>query len=325
MPDYSRDYSISHDTDAKSCSIRFRCFDTPNSVTVYGCGNDEDAESALLEVRRKCLELHLLWSFSLVGSEISRINDRGRRIEVGFDTAALIGAMKDFHEREPMFDFTIGPLSYLWKRASRLPSEREVEQALKHVGASKVRLEGPFLDAGGADVRFAVVKEDELLQIDIGGAAKGYAADYIANHIRSCGFGSANIDLGGNLYMLGTHPTGRPWRVSIRVPEGLPVSKTVVEVVDKSVVTSGRYERFVEIGGKRYQHIVDPMTGWPSESDIVSATVVSDSSILADMLATTALLVGSKGLDALCDRHRTCDFIAITADGAVLRPRLASS
>ena len=84
MPDYSRDYSISHDTDAKSCTIRFRCFDTPNSVTVYGFGNDEDAESALLDVRRKCLELHLLWSFSLVGSEISRINNRGRRIEVGF-------------------------------------------------------------------------------------------------------------------------------------------------------------------------------------------------------------------------------------------------
>lgn len=324
MSDYSRDYSVSHDADAKSCTIRFRCFDTPNAVTVYDYGNDEEAESALLEVRRKCLELHSLWSFSLEGSEISRINERSPRTEVGFDTVALIGAMKCFHEREPLFDFTIGPLSYLWKHTTCLPSENDVEQALNHIGADKVRIEGPFQDAEGC-ARFAVVKEDELLQIDVGGAAKGYAADLIANHVRSCGFGSANIDLGGNLYMIGSHPTGRPWRVSVRVPEGLPVGKTVVEVVDRSVVTSGRYERFVEIEGKRYQHIVDPTTGWPSESDIVSATVVSDSSLLADMLATTALLVGSNGLEALCERHPSCDFIAITADGAVLRPRFASS
>ena len=85
-------------------------------------------------------------------------------------------------------------------------------------------------------------------------------------------------------------------------------------------MTSGSYERFVEIEGKRYQHLIDPNTGWPSESDIISATVIAGSSLQADMLATTACLAGSTGLEALANRHPDCSFIAILADGTVLRP-----
>ena len=93
----------------------------------------------------------------------------------------------------------------------------------------------------------------------------------------------------------------------------------MVNISNKSAVTSGSYERFVDIEGKRYQHIIDPRTGWPSESDIVSATVIADSSLQADMLATTTCLAGSEGFFELALRHPDCDFIAILVDGTVLR------
>lgn len=309
MADYSKDFQIAHDDARNACSIRFRCFDTPNVVTVFaGAGDGADAEDVLLQARRMCLEFHRLWSFTLPGSDIARVNEPVGRVRVDVRTALLLAAMKAFSEVEPAFDFTVGPVSYAWKHAVGVPSDDELQQALAHVGVEKVSVEGD-----------AVVKEDPLAQVDVGGAAKGFVADALAAHLRASGVESATIDLGGNLHMLGSHPSGRAWRVSVRVPEGMDVKAPVVEVRDASVVTSGSYERFVEIDGRRYQHIVDAATGWPSDSDVVSATVVSPSSLEADMLATTALLVGSHGFEPLKARHPEAAFLAITARGDVLR------
>ena len=309
MPDYSRDYSLAYDERAVMCTIRFRCFDTPNAVSVYvGERSGEEVEDALVDVRRACLELHRLWSFSLAGSDIERMNRDVRRVQVDARTAELVQAMKDFHGVEPSFDFTIGPVSFLWKHAEALPTDEQLADALAHVGATKVRVDGDY-----------VVKGDPLTKVDVGGAAKGFAADVVAKKLRKAGFTCADVDLGGNLYMLGQHPAGRDWRVSVRIPEGIAAEPVILEVRDKSVVTSGSYERYVELGGKRYQHIVDARTGLPCESDIVSATVVAESSLHADLLATTTCLLGSRGFDELAARHPDCQFVAIVSDGRVLR------
>ena len=308
MADYSKDFHIAYDDDLRACTIRFRCFDTPNSVTVFGDVDEGiDVEDVLIGARRSCLEFHRLWSFTSPESDIARINASMETVHVDSQTAALLSAMKAFHEVESSFDFTVGPVSFVWKHAEAVPSADELQSALAHVGADKVLIEG--------DV---VTKADPFVQVDVGGAAKGFVADSIAAELRASGVKSADIDLGGNLYMVGSHPAGRPWRVSVRVPEGISAKVPVLEVRDQSVVTSGSYERFAEIDGVRYQHIVDAATGLPSESDIVSATVVSASSLQADMLATTALLVGTKGLDALKSRHPEADFIAITDTGEVV-------
>lgn len=308
MADFSKDFRIAYDDARDACTIRFRCFDTPNSVTVFGgVGKGADVEGVLLEVRRMCLEFHRLWSFSLSASDIARINEPRERAQVDMRTALLISSMKLFHETEPAFDFTVGPVSYVWKHAECVPSEAQMEEALSHVGAEKVSVAGDVIE-----------KSDPLVQVDIGGAAKGFVADSVAAYLRSAGVASADIDLGGNLFMVGEHPAGRPWRVSVRVPEGVSAKPPIVEVRNQSVVTSGSYERFVEIDGKRYQHIVDARTGRPSDSDIVSATVACASSLQADMLATSTLLAGSKGFVALKSRHPEARFIAITADGAIL-------
>ena len=271
MADYVGDFSISYDDAAGSCTIRFRCFDTPNSVSVYGCvAPDYQTEDLLLSIRRRCLWFHRCWSFSLSGSDVARINAARDRVEVDDCTAQLLQAMKRFHDAEPAFDFTIGPVSYLWKHATAVPGADEVHAALEHVGANKVRIEGNI-----------VVKDDPFVQVDVGGAAKGFAADAIVAMLREAGVASADVDLGGNLFMMGSHPSGRPWRVSVRDPrgEGPSASACVLEVTDRAVVTSGSYERFVEVDGVRYQHIVDARTGWPSTSRVVSAPVVAESAL----------------------------------------------
>lgn len=301
MADFSKDCQISYDGLDGLCTIRFRCFDTPNSVTVYGVTSEDlDAENLLRSIHRECLEFHRLWSFSMRGSDIWRINESVERVVIDSRTGALLSGMKRFYENEPAFDFTVGSVSFLWKHAASVPSDGEIEHALSHVGVDKVFIEDNM-----------VVKADPLVRVDVGGAAKGYVADFIAARLRKAGIECAAIDLGGNLYMLGNHPSGRPWRIAVRVPEGLDVARPVVEAQDASVVTSGSYERFIEIDGRRYQHIVDALTGRPSESNLVSVTVVSSSSFQADMLATTALLTGSQGLKALEARHPAASFIPI--------------
>ena len=309
MADYSRDFRIAYSEEHDSCSIGFRCFDTPNVVTVYGVAAACcDVEELLLAVRAECLDLHRLWSFTMEGSDIWRINQPCECVEVDARTASILLAMKEFHEIEPAFDFTVGPVSYLWKHAKRLPSDEEIKAALEHVGVDRVSVDGN-----------AIAKADPLVQVDVGGAAKGFAADAIAARLRRAGVVSADIDLGGNLFMVGGHPSGRPWRVAIRIPEGVGAEKPVLGVWDRSVVTSGSYERFVEIGGERFQHIVDSSTGRPSTSDLVSATVVADCSLMADMLATTALLTGSAGLANLAKRHPSYSIVAITDQGMILQ------
>lgn len=309
MADYSNDYQVTYDDDAGACTLRFRCFDTPNSVTAYGCAQPDYAlERLLLEVRQMCLDYHFLWSFSLPESDVSRINGRRRRIAVDPRTVRIVEAMKCFHGREPLFDFTIGSVSFIWKHATHVPADGELADALSHVGADLVSVgEGE------------VVKADPLVQIDVGGAAKGFVADEVARSLRDGGVESADVDLGGNLYMVGSHPSGRDWRVAVRVPRGLQAERVVVQVRDKSVVTSGSYERFVEIDGVRYPHVIDARTGRPTQSDIVSATVISSSSLEADLLATTALLAGSSGFAEIAARHPECGFIAMLEDGKVVK------
>lgn len=297
MADYSDNCQIACNESHGTCTVSFHCFDTFNTVTVFkDAAAGVDIEPLLREVHRECLQLHRLWSFSLEGSDVARINAASGRCEVDFRTAMLLSAMKAFHEREPLFDFTIGPVSYVWKHAEQVPSDEELSAALEHVGAEKVRVEGD-----------AVAKADPLAQVDVGGAAKGFAADAVAARLRLAGVRSAKIDLGGNLHMVGSHPSGRPWRVAVRLPEGCDAERPVIEVRDKAIVTSGSYERFAEIDGVRYHHIIDAVTGRPSESGIVSATVVAASALQADMLATTALLVGAEGIAALQARHPEAD------------------
>ena len=145
------------------------------------------------------------------------------------------------------------------------------------------------------------------MQIDLGGIAKGYIADQVAALVRGRCSG-AMLNFGGNVYAVGTKPDGSAYRVGVQDPDE-PNSSTptgvmsvtnssspigVVSVIDRSVVTSGIYERGFTIDGVRYHHILSPWTGLPSDSDLASATIIAESSMDADALATACIVLGSE-------------------------------
>lgn len=289
-------------SDAKAVS--FTCFNTENTITVYGHARADDA---LRKARELCRRLHFLWSFTDQRSDIARLNEDAAAVTVDRLTAELVQKMRAFHAREPLFDFTIGQASYLWKQASNVPSNARIAAAMLHAGAEKVHV-------AGTEVR----KDDPLLQVDVGAAAKGFAADMVADILRACGIGCADIDLGGNLRFIGQHPDGRPWLLEVDVPTELGLSHVFFEAADCSVSTSSCFLRSRTIGGESYHHIIDPRDGRPLRSDIATATVVSESSAYADMLSTVAVLAGSAGFPALCERHEDAGIVALTHGGEVL-------
>jgi thiamine biosynthesis lipoprotein len=150
------------------------------------------------------------------------------------------------------------------------------------------------------------------MEIDLGGVVKEYAADALAQRIGLAGIDSGVVNLGGDIFCVGTNPEGLPWRIGIKNPDG-PGAIAQVGIASAGLATSGGYERYFEIGGKRVSHLLNPTTGMPVES-LASVSVIADQSVVAGSIATIALLKGqADGLDWL--RALACDFLAIDASG----------
>ena len=193
------------------------------------------------------------------------------------------------------FDPTIGPLVDLWDIGgdnSQVPSQEAIERAIALVDWCLVEL-----DADASTVFLPKVG----MALDLGGIAKGFAADQLVLMAREAGVQRALFDLGGNIYAFGTKEDGTPWRVGVKNPKSPAGDPALaVAVKDSSIVTSGMYERFFEQEGIRYHHILNPATGFPVWNDVQSVTIVSESSLLADALSTSVFILGrEKGLQLL--------------------------
>ena len=193
------------------------------------------------------------------------------------------------------FDPTIGPLVNLWDIGgdnSQVPSQQAIDHARSLVEWRLVEIDSQ---------RGTVYLPKQGMALDLGGIAKGYAADELVAIAQEAGIQQALFDLGGNIYAFGTKADGTPWRVGVKDPAqpgGSPALALAVQ--DRSVVTSGMYERFFEQEGIRYHHILYPATGYPVWNDIQSVTIVSKSSLLADALSTSVFVLGrEKGLALL--------------------------
>jgi thiamine biosynthesis lipoprotein ApbE len=130
------------------------------------------------------------------------------------------------------------------------------------------------------------------MEIDLGAIAKGYAVDRAVNALRTAGVASCLINAGGQIYCLGTN-AGQPWRVAVADPRGKDIKK-YFDLTDKSIATSGDYEQYFMVGEKRFSHIMDPKTGYPSDSGVISATVIADDGLTADFLSTSLLVMGKR-------------------------------
>ena len=253
-----------------------------------------------------------LLSRTIEGSDVWRINHaEGKPVEVDSVTAEVIRTSLEISGiSEGAFDITIAPASVLWDFKAdppRLPSAKELDAAAQRINWRLIELDGNTvcLPAG--------------MMIDLGAIAKGYIADAVSAYLRERGVESAILSFGGNIICIGTKPDGSPWKVGIQdIDRPSGEAMLVLECAGGSVVTSGIYERGFDFEGVRYHHLLDPATGWPAWNDLASVTVLTDSSMYADALATAAFVLGEeKGL-RLIEALKDTEAILIRKDRTVI-------
>ncbi len=258
----------------------------------------ENAGQALAAAEAETQRLEGLLSRFLPGSDIGRVNASAGICseKVSGETFEVLSRALEISKAcGGSFDVTVAPLVDLWRNAygtSTPPGRSAIDRVLPLVDYESLLLD--------ADDQTAMLKY--LGQsVDLGGVGKGYAADKVAEVMREYGIISAFTNFGGNVVALGGKPDGSPWRIGIQHPRHQDILIGVVMVTDSSVVTSGDYQRFFTgPDGKRYHHIVDPATGYPSESGLVSVTVIAGRSLDADALSTAVFVAGlERGMEIL--------------------------
>ena len=239
------------------------------------------------EAMAECQKYNDLLSKTVPGSDVWRVNHAdGATVTVSEKTMEILKTAQEVSEASSgAFNIAVGPAVALWhftNGTAVLPGEDELAAAIARADCTRIRLEGN------------TVTVPPELQIDLGGIAKGYIADQIADYLRERGVKNAMLNFGGNVVTVGSKPDGTPWKVGLQNPLGKRSKDfwAFVESQDSTVVTSGIYERGFELNGKWYHHILDPQTGWPVQNDMLTVTACAKSSLLADALTTAMFVMG---------------------------------
>ncbi len=272
---------------------------------VYG----DNAENVAEQILNRMHGIEDNLSINVKTSSISKLNSSGTSIHSEEIINILETAKKFSDISNGAFDVTIGPLVKEWgvfTENPRIPAKQRIAELLKLVDYKSIVI--------NKEEKTAKLTKDGQL-IDLGGIAKGYAADEAVNICLQNGVKSAYINLGGNVSVVGTKPDGSPWRIGLQNPRGLEGEYIgILNIVNKTVVTSGDYERYFIKGGVRYHHIIDPKTGYPSKSDLISSTIVTDKSIEADALSTATFVLGLERSKKLLRSLKGVEAVFVTKD-----------
>lgn len=287
--------------------------DTVCSITVY-TKEDESLVPGAFDIIADISSLIDMYDSS---SEISYINENAASfpVAVSDELFSLISKAYSVTEyTDGAFNLAIGPLVSLWQigtEDAHRPSEEEIRNTLPLLDWHNI-----VLDEEAMTVSFL----QEGMKIDLGGVGKGYVADALAAYFRENGTKSAIINLGGNVYVIGSRTDGKPWTVGLQDPESSRGGYyTTLKCSDTSIVTSGGYERyFVDEDGTVYHHILDSRTGYPASSDLISTSIISPDSTLADMLSTACYVMGrEKGEQTV--RHYGVSAVFLTDENEEVR------
>lgn len=276
----------------------------------------EKAEAAIDDAFALCRELEGRFSRTRSDSDISRINDAGGAwTEVSDDTRDLIQKGLDYSRlSDGAFDITVGGLTEQWdfhaaEGEQKLPDSAALAEASKHVDYSKVEIDGSRVRLSDPDSR-----------IDLGGIAKGYIGDRMTEVLEDAGVVSATINLGGNVICVGGKTDEDDFVIGVEAP-----FSDRTEIIgkisgrDKTFVTSGIYERRIEVDGKLYHHILDTGTGWPAETDLDAVTLIADKGRSGDIdaLSTICLIKGAEEGRKLIESADGVEGVFVRSDGSI--------
>lgn len=273
----------------------------------------DDNRSEIPEaVIKKLVFIDNTLSYFKPDSNISRINKNAgfEPQQVDRDTINIIEKALEYGKlSEGAIDLTVRPLLSLWKigkESGQVPEKELICKALKLVNYRDIEL-----DAAKSTIRLKRIGQS----IDANCITKGFAADEAAKIFTEKDVKSGLINLGGNIYVCGKKPDGREWRIGVQDPDGAR-GKFIgyFDVHDRSVVTSGSYEKYFVSQGKKYHHIFNPANGYPVDNEIASVTVISPKSIDGDALTTCIFVLGvKKGLE-FAGTFDDIDVLIVTAD-----------
>lgn len=281
--------------------------DTVVSVKTYG-GSEQLLEQAF----ELCRQYENLLSRTIETSEISKLNNSGGQpLTVSPETAHLISRGLYYGNlSNGKFDITIYPASSLWDFTSHekyIPTPTELEAAVKHIDYRRVTVDGN------------TVTVPDGTKLDLGGIAKGYITDRVVEFLKDQGISGAIINLGGNVYALGSKPDGSRFSVGIQKPFDQTGSiLAIINISDKTVVTSGTYERYIKTDQELYHHILDPATGMPVQNELDSVTVIADYSADADALSTVCFALGLKEGMSLIEDISDTEAVFVTKSGELI-------
>jgi FAD:protein FMN transferase len=237
----------------------------------------------------------------------------GAPVPIDAETAALLDYADACHRQsDGMFDLTSGVLRRVWDfRRGIVPSADAVAALLPLIGWDKVERAAAGNAAGALPtVRLA----RPGMELDFGGIGKEYCADRVAAVLLAAGVTSGLVNLGGDVRVLGPHPDGASWSVAIRHPRVAHALLAAIKLTGGALATSGDYERYFEVDGRRYCHMLDPRTGYPVPT-MQSVTVVAPLCTVAGTVCTVAMLKGAAGPQFL--REQSCPYLAVDAGGAI--------
>ncbi len=288
----------------KSAERSIFAMDTVMDIRAYGDNASSAVDAAAEEIRN----LERIFDRDDESSDIYRINT-AQTCNVSSDCAYLLNRAAEISGlTDGSFDMTMAPIADLWGfhgQNYRVPSDEEIQSAMGQIGWEKVSQNGD-----------TVTKPAET-KLDAGGIAKGYASERAAEIFRDHGISSGMISLGGNVRAVGKRPDGKPWTVAVQDPRDISSYFCTVEVSNEAVVTSGGYQRYFEENGKRYHHILDPKTGRPADSGLISVTVVSSDGTLADGLSTGLFVMGKEKAAECWRSSRGFEMILVDEDGGI--------
>lgn len=317
-------------------------FDTVISITIY----DNKKSAVLDECFSLCERYEALFSATREDSEIWNINHSdGEPVSVSFETASLIqSALLWCEQSDGMLDLTMLPISEEWSISEQMtlasenpnyeyyiPDDATLNRLLEHVNYKNVviydeagKVAG-YDEALSDDIQYSVQLLDTQAAIDLGFIAKGYIADRLKEFMLSEGIESGVISLGGNILLIGAKPDSSPFNVGIQKPFGNAGELiTTLKETDTSVVSSGCYERYFSVhndnkNGSIYHHIFDTATGTPVQNDLLSVTIISDSSLPGDALSTYCYILGLEEGLKLIDSLDGVEAVFVTEDYEVIQ------
>lgn len=292
----------------------FFAMDTAMDFTVYG-------DAALLDEAETLIgSLEEQVSVTDEHSDIYAIDHTGSSSLSGNAAELMEQALELCHRTGGALDISVYPIVRAWGFTTgsyQVPDEETIQSLLPLVDYTQIQY----------DAATGVVTLPEGMEIDLGSVAKGYAGQLAAQMLREHGVQSALLNLGGNVQTVGAKPDGSPWQIGIKDPQGED-AMMVLSVEDQAVVTSGGYERYFEQDGQTYWHIMDPSTGHPADSGLISVTIVGDEGVVCDGLSTALFVTGLEKAADLWAQSGDFEAVFVTASGEVyitegLRDRFA--